>query len=342
MKFQLPLWLYPLAFLFGILIGAAALRYTPDGRINLMLVWLVWAGLPFVGACVSGWMMFRKQQIPWILRFTGLQHWQLDPQVQLKLWLKLHQLWCLTATGVLAAFLALLLFTDLAFGWSSTLVDDPQRIYQLTQLISVHWQAYWPAAVPDLTLIENTRFIRIAPSTADAGNAGDWWPFLLASLLIYNLLPRVLLMLVCLLQLRHHTVTQLSVSAQQNAVSADINCFSPSELQQQSCSAWQDAERVFWEVSKPSADGLVLGLGSWEQDQQQWQMLLKRRPARLVWCVDLRRSPLAEMADRIQQASAQGVQQALQIWEQDLDAPSHARESWKVFAQQHQLIWLEA
>jgi hypothetical protein len=337
LKLQLPFWLYPLAFLLGLLIGAAALRYTPDGRINLMLVWLVWAGLPFVGACLSGVMMFRKQRAPWILKFSGVQRWQLDSQSQLRLWLKLHQLWCLSALGILVAFLTLLLFTDLAFGWSSTLVNDPALIHKMTQVLSVHWQAYWPSAVPDQTLIEHTRFIRIAPTTEHAVNAGDWWPFLLASLITYNLLPRVLLILVCLLQLRHppqslSISSNQPVSASTETVLADLLVQDPAD--------WAGVEQLFWEIS--AAEGLTLGVDSWESDQQRWQALLKRKPSRLVWCIDLRRSPLAEMADKVKQASAQGIQQAIRVWDNSLETPAHARDSWQLFARQHQLVWLEA
>jgi len=337
LKLQLPFWLYPLAFILGLLIGAAALRYTPDGRINLMLVWLVWAGLPFVGACISGLMMFRKQRAPWLLRFSGAQRWQLDSQSQLQLWLKLHQLWCLSALGVLAAFLTLLLFTDLAFGWSSTLVDDPTLIHKITQMISVHWQAYWPSAVPDLALIESTRFIRIAPATEHAVNAGGWWSFLLASLVTYNLLPRILLILVCQLQLRHYS-HRLSISSNQ-PVSASTET-ALADLRVQDLADWEGVEQLFWEIN--TSEGLTLGVDSWESDQQRWQALLKRKPSRLVWCIDLRRTPLAEMADRIKQASALGIQQAIQVRDNSLEAPAHARDSWQLFARQHQLVWLEA
>lgn len=341
MKLQLPFWLYPLAFFVGLLVGAAALRYTPDGRINLMLVWLIWAGLPFVGACISGLMMFRKQGAPWLLRFSASQRWQLDSQSQLRLWLKLHQLWCLTAVGMLVAFLTLLLFTDLAFGWSSTLINDPALIHKVTQVISFHWQAYWPSAVPDQALIENTRFIRIAPTAENAVNAGDWWPFLLASLVTYNLLPRILLILVCQLQLRQSAQSLHITSNQPVSVSTTAVETLPADLQVQSRKDWEGAEQVFWEVNATDEKGLTLGVGTWELDQQRWQALLKRKPSKLIWCIDLRRSPLAEMTDRVAQASALGVQQAIQVWDSRVESPLHARESWQLFARQHQLIWLE-
>ncbi len=344
MKLQLPIWLYLVAVIFGVVMGVAALQYTPDGRINLMLVWLIWCGLPFIGACISGAMMFRRHQPPWLVKFAALPGWKLDHQLQLRLWLKLHQLWCLVGVGILLAFLTLLLFTDLAFGWSSTLISDPDRIHTIVNLISFHWQSYWPAAVPDAELIESTRFIRIAPHADSISNAGDWWPFLLASLLIYNLLPRCLLICVCLLQIKHAKPSQevfspiADTSEAPKVEKKGVN--QPSELTCQPLSLWQDATLIFWETPSTSKETIQLGIADWEEDQREWQALMNKPIKSVLWKVDVRRSPIAELADKIHQAKQKGVKQAIFVIEPDSDYPPHLLLSWQAFAKQHQLVWV--
>ncbi|TVQ66600.1 MAG: DUF2868 domain-containing protein [Oceanospirillales bacterium] len=345
MKLQLPIWLYIAALLFGVVMGVAGLQYTPDGRINLMLIWLIWCGLPFIGACISGVMMFRRHQPPWLVRFAKLPGWQVDNQFQLRLWFKLHQLWCLVGVGILLAFLTLLMFTDLAFGWSSTLISDPDRIHSIVSLISFHWQAYWPAAVPDAALIEATRFVRIAPNTENISNAGDWWPFILASLLIYNLLPRCLLISVCMLQIKHaksteETFTPIAVTSDASMKLADADQ-NEIILQHEPISEWQSATIIYWEAPTTTMSDLQLGVADWEKDQSQWKELLAKSPKQLLWKVDLRRSPIAELADKVQQANQKGIKQALLLIEPETAYPSHLILSWQAFAKQHQLIWIQ-
>ncbi len=345
MKLQLPFWLYLVALILGVVIGVAGLQYTPDGRINLMLIWLVWCGLPFIGACISGVMMFRKHQPPWLIKFAQLPGWQVDHLFHLRLWLKLHQLWCLLGLGILVAFVTLLLFTDLAFGWSSTLISDPERIHSLVSFISFHWQAYWPIAVPDVALIESTRFVRIAPNTENISNAGDWWPFIFASVLIYNLLPRCLLITVCMLQIKHakppeSLFTPLATSSKVDEVNSS-ETQSSEQLTYEPISCWQAATSIFWEIPAPTAESIQLGIEDWAEDQRKWQTLMAEPPTQLLWTVDIRRSPIAELADKVQQAKLKGVKQALLVIMPEADYPAHLILSWQAFAKQHQLIWIQ-
>lgn len=105
--------------------------------------------------------------------------------------------------GALAAILRLVVFTDVAFGWSTTLAGlDAQRFHSIVAALAAPWRALWPAAVPDPGLVAATRYshLEAAYLLAGAGRSarpeivGGWWPFLVAALLAYGLLPRLVLL----------------------------------------------------------------------------------------------------------------------------------------------------
>jgi hypothetical protein len=102
------------------------------------------------------------------------------------------------AAGALAATLAFVVFTDLAFGWSTTLDVDASLVHRMAATLAGPWQWLWPGAVPSLDLVETTRYFRIAPLNdsevhfIDPIRFGGWWPFLVMALAVYALVPRCL------------------------------------------------------------------------------------------------------------------------------------------------------
>lgn len=106
--------------------------------------------------------------------------------------------------GALAACLSLLTFSDLAFAWSTTLEPDPERVHRLTGILSSSFAGLVPAAVPSLDLIRDTLYYRqtgVSP-LSDPSRFGEWWPFLVASMITYGLLPRLILLALAGGQLR--------------------------------------------------------------------------------------------------------------------------------------------
>lgn len=107
--------------------------------------------------------------------------------------------------AALLAALVLIAFTDLAFGWSTTLRLDSDDVLRLTRLLAVPWREHWPSAVPTAELIEHSRFFRLAsspPTTIAASELTGWWPFLLAAIMTYGLLPRCFLLVLATMRLR--------------------------------------------------------------------------------------------------------------------------------------------
>lgn len=99
--------------------------------------------------------------------------------------------------GSLLALSALVMFTDLAFGWSTTIDMAATSVASACRWLAWPWSAWLPGAVPDMALVEASRFFRLEARDLDreaAASLGQWWPFVAMCILIWGLLPRVLLM----------------------------------------------------------------------------------------------------------------------------------------------------
>ena len=103
--------------------------------------------------------------------------------------------------GALLGCLRLIVFSDIAFSWSTTLLQlDAPRFHGLVHALAAPFAWFWPDADPSRALVEATRYSRLEGSYVLSGGGraahpelvGGWWPFLLASLAFYGLLPRCL------------------------------------------------------------------------------------------------------------------------------------------------------
>ena len=101
--------------------------------------------------------------------------------------------------GALLGCLRLIVFSDIAFSWSTTLVQlDASRFHALVHGLSAPFRWVWPDADPSLALVEATRYSRLEEAYLLSGGGraahpelvGGWWPFLVAALAFYGLLPR--------------------------------------------------------------------------------------------------------------------------------------------------------
>ncbi len=114
-------------------------------------------------------------------------------------------------TGALAGALSLIIFSDLAFGWGTTLQLPASAFHHLVKRLATPWSWFWPQASPSLQLVETTRYFRQGghfaglPASASAPQLallGGWWPFLIACMLTYALLPRILTLILSSWRLR--------------------------------------------------------------------------------------------------------------------------------------------
>lgn len=109
--------------------------------------------------------------------------------------------------GALVALFFIPTIDDPAFGWRSRLLDA-EELQTLTSVIATPWAGIWPDALPTRAEIEATEGSSLGPSPGPAGQSGRsevwaaWWPFLVASFLVYGLAPRLLLRVFAGLRLR--------------------------------------------------------------------------------------------------------------------------------------------
>jgi hypothetical protein len=137
-------------------------------------------------------------------RASAFSRWQL---VVFSQWLALGFF-----TGALVVALLRVTFTDLAFGWSTTLEMDAARVHAWVAALSMPWASWLPGAAPDAALVEASRYFRLEEGRMPLERVerlGGWWPFVLMTMLVYGALPRLMLMLVGQWRLRRATVALL-------------------------------------------------------------------------------------------------------------------------------------
>jgi hypothetical protein len=100
--------------------------------------------------------------------------------------------------GVITATLIKVLFSDIAFGWQSTVQFGPQVVHDLVRTIALPWSAFVPEGIayPSLAEIEGSRMVlKEGIYFLATGDLIAWWPFLLFAVIFYGLLPRTLLLI---------------------------------------------------------------------------------------------------------------------------------------------------
>ena len=114
--------------------------------------------------------------------------------------------------GVLTATLVKVLFSDIAFGWQSTVQFGPEVVHDLVRTIALPWSSFVPEGIayPSLAEIEGSRMVlKEGIYFLATGNLIAWWPFLLFAVIFYGLLPRTLLLMAGLIA-RNRALTRLN------------------------------------------------------------------------------------------------------------------------------------
>ena len=201
---QLSLGLALLGLFAGILLSYGVLAGDAQGRVNLLFLLLLFAFVPVAGLLLSIFLIAKgggKGLSGWILdiplwpRHLKRELLKLGAQHNRKPWLFYQtQLLSLSfSVGSLLTYMLLLLGSDISFIWRSTLLEAADLLPVLN-FISYPWKL-WPEAQASLELIEQTRDFRLDSQIAAESVVGQWWKYIFATQLTYNLLPRSIMLI---------------------------------------------------------------------------------------------------------------------------------------------------
>lgn len=105
--------------------------------------------------------------------------------------------------GVIAATLAKVTFSDIAFAWQSSLQLSAEAVADLVRWIALPWAWMAPQTVPSLEQIQGSQIVlKEGLAHLATGNLLSWWPFLVCAVLVYGLLPRCLLLVLGMVRQR--------------------------------------------------------------------------------------------------------------------------------------------
>lgn len=226
-----------LGLLFGWVAAIGALYYDGSGRINVLAVLAVFVFLPGLMLIPFGWAALPSRWLAWVPggnatgaffrsvspgRLGGLAlrwfpeesrrawqratgrvgaHRELYAGVQKWALLRWSQMFAIgfQVAAVTVAFW-LVTFSDLAFGWSTTLTsgdpaEDARCLHLGTSALAAPWSWALEAAEPSRELVRESRYFRAVVTDMTPGKAaflGGWWPFIILAMLFYGLLPRLM------------------------------------------------------------------------------------------------------------------------------------------------------
>ncbi len=97
--------------------------------------------------------------------------------------------------GAIAVAFATIAFSDLVFSWSTTLDVTPETVHTGARAISLPW-SWLPDWVPSLEVVVASQWARMPGEfVARIDNApqlaAQWWPFLIAGVVTWGLVPRL-------------------------------------------------------------------------------------------------------------------------------------------------------
>ena len=113
--------------------------------------------------------------------------------------------------ALLTGFLGRIVFTDIAFGWSTTLHLEAPDVRRIMKLVSSPWSWILPKAVPTEEMIRMTQYSHLEGNYVLHGAGerslspailGGWWRFLVLSAVTYGFLPRLIVLTVAEFRVR--------------------------------------------------------------------------------------------------------------------------------------------
>ena len=191
------------AFCCGILLTAPLLNGDAQGLVNLLLVLFLFALFPAISLLISAALLLSRRNgvAAWLLnlpfwpsRWRSALSLSNSPNHRRWLFMQSQFIALSFASGTVIVYLLMLLATDISFVWRSTLLTTSD-LAPLLELLARPWW-FWSDAQPNDDLLRATQDFRTLTNDVNLNTAGQWWRFILAAQVTYNLIPRGLMAIV--------------------------------------------------------------------------------------------------------------------------------------------------
>ena len=314
-----------LSLVFACLLGSLTMYgfITVIKPLNLLVFVALWLLLPW---CIFIAAKFLGRPINQLFTHLFLKRSPIHP-AKFRLLNALHASWafCFALFASLTLFLSFV-FNDLPFYWSTSIDNLDDFFLAVFSLLDSPWQSWLPAAAFDehwFQLAQN------GDTSQHVGELSRIWPFVMLLLISYNLVPRLLILLMVLFSnyrfLRAQPLTQQHVSQPQTPLAVtQIEKVPQNELELWPIIGWQLAQQ---------GHGIThnFGLNDWQQDID---ILKQLNSPQVFVCVLPQQSPTLELMDFI---NASEVKIAGLLLLNQHEASQGQIVSWQNYAQRFQL-----
>ena len=204
-------------FILGFIVGLGLLSY--DGKLPVNVIYYLFIAMfiPLLSMTLSAISIFATDRVSYIITLLFPLHWiekllsyipfrkkvkgfkiNLSFKISRLLFIERLQLFSLIfSIGLLLSLLIMVIATDIAFGWSTTLQVSPEAFHELIRYIAIFWDKIIPSAIPSLDLVEISHYFRLGEKldismVHNADRLGAWWKFLAMTTLVYAIGFRLL------------------------------------------------------------------------------------------------------------------------------------------------------
>ena len=205
-------------FILGFVVGLGLLSYDGKLPVNVIYYLFIAVFIPILSMTLSFISIFSSDRVAHLITLLFPLHWiekvlnYLPFRKKLKgfkvnllsfklsklLFIERIQLFSLIfSIGLLLSLLIMVVATDIAFGWSTTLQVTPEEFHKLIRYIGIFWDKIIPSAIPSLDLVEMSHYFRLGTKldismVHNADKLGAWWKFLSMTTLVYAIGFRLL------------------------------------------------------------------------------------------------------------------------------------------------------
>ncbi len=197
-------------FIIGFFVGLGLLSYNGQAPVNIIYYLLIAMILPIFSMSISLFTMFTHGKIAnfftmffplhWIEKIlihlpfkNKLENFKAPFSFEFSKWLfmeRLHLFSMLFSIGLLLSLILMVIATDIAFGWSTTLQISADSFHNFLSHIGFLWSNIFPSAIPSLDLVEMSHYFRLGEKldismVHNADKLGAWWKFLAMTTIVY-------------------------------------------------------------------------------------------------------------------------------------------------------------